>query len=71
MGKKLTTGQAAEKAGITRDTIHRWIRDGLITAPEYRVIEGRATRLWTAGDVERLRKLKAQHKPGPKPKRRK
>jgi hypothetical protein len=41
-------------------TLQRWIADGDIRAPKLQIVNGRATRLWEAGDLERLRELKAK-----------
>jgi predicted site-specific integrase-resolvase len=58
MEKRLTTAGAAQKAGIARHTLQRWIRIGRVRAPKPVVREGRAVRLWSPADVDRLRKVK-------------
>jgi len=39
-------------------TLQRWIADGDIRSPQLRIVNGRATRLWEAEDVARLRQAK-------------
>jgi len=53
--KLYTTGQAAREAGITRVTLHEWIRKGVVRAPRLQIRNGRAVRLWTASDVAKLK----------------
>ena len=56
----LTTRQAAEAVGINRVTLQRWIAAGLVKAPKAVVRGGRAVRLWSEGDLEKLRTKKEQ-----------
>jgi DNA-binding transcriptional MerR regulator len=53
-----STAQAARKVGIGRQTLHRWIRDGSVSPPGKRKVAGVTVRIWTAEDIERLRKYK-------------
>jgi hypothetical protein len=39
-------------------TLHRWIVGGRVKAPMLRIRNGRAVRLWSEVDLDRLRKLK-------------
>jgi DNA-binding transcriptional MerR regulator len=58
--KRLTTGDAAKAAGISRATLQTWIAaktEGL-RAPKTQLVEGKAVRLWTPADIKRLRGVK-------------
>jgi excisionase family DNA binding protein len=69
MSRKLyTTTEAAKAAEISRTTIQYWISTGKIAAPKLQIRGRTAVRLWTEADVERMRKLSATLKPGPKKK---
>jgi DNA-binding transcriptional MerR regulator len=67
--KLLSTVQLAREVGVPRATLQYWIKEGKIAAPRTRLRKGIAVRLWTAGDVEKARKLKGTLKRGPEPKR--
>ena len=41
-------------------TLQRWIADGDIRPPRLQIVNGRATRLWGADDLLRLKKLKQE-----------
>jgi len=71
---KLTTAEAAGKAGIHLATLQRWIAAGRIEAPKPTLIGAVGYRLWSMKDVERLKKAKQEiYRKGrgrkPKPKR--
>lgn len=51
-----TTREAAEKLGIDRVTLQRYIAKGLISVPAVRSLGGGKFREWTDRDVERVRK---------------
>ena len=55
-----TTEQAAEKVGISRQTLQAWIRTKKITPPKPTLDGARSKRLWTKSDLARLRKTKAK-----------
>jgi excisionase family DNA binding protein len=55
-----STREAAEKAGITRATLQEWIRKGKFAAPKLLRVGNIKVRLWTASDVARLKKTKAE-----------
>lgn len=55
--KLYTTGQAAEEAGVTRVTLQEWVKRGIVRAPELRIHNGRAVRLWTASDIAKLKSV--------------
>jgi excisionase family DNA binding protein len=64
--KVYTTVQVAKAANVPRATLQFWIASGKISAPRVRLIGGKAVRLWTEADVERVRKLKGTLRSGPK-----
>lgn len=55
---KLTTGEAAKKAGIHLATLQRWIAAGRIKAPKPTLVGAVGYRLWSTRDVARLQKVK-------------
>ena len=61
MAKTYSTVEAAEIVGITSDTLHRWIREKRVPAPEAQMLGPFRVRLWTTEDVEIVRKYKAEH----------
>ncbi len=54
------TQQAAKAAGISMMTLHRWIVAAKVKAPKLCIRNGRAVRLWSQADLNRLLKLKKQ-----------
>jgi predicted DNA-binding protein (UPF0251 family) len=58
MAKPCNTQQAAKAAGISNMTLHRWIVSARVKAPKLCIRNGRAVRLWSKADLDRLRKLK-------------
>jgi len=56
--KTCSTVQAAKLLGIGYDTLHRWIHEGKIEAPEIHFVGGVKVRLWTDVDIERVKKYK-------------
>ena len=67
MKKTYTTPQAAKLIGVSFPTLHRWLRDGKIR-PQGIPLAGRTVWVWRDADIARGKKVKAQQKPGPKPK---
>ncbi|HJT71423.1 MAG TPA: helix-turn-helix domain-containing protein [Terriglobales bacterium] len=64
--KTYTTAQAAKLIGVSRQTLQAWIAAGQIDAPEL-IGAGKAKlRVWTARDIERVKKFKGTLRPGPK-----
>jgi predicted site-specific integrase-resolvase len=59
MRKSRTTGQAAQAAKISRASLQEWIRVGKIAAPAVQLVKGKAVRLWTTRDIEKLRDVKS------------
>lgn len=69
MKKTYSTPQAAKLIGVSFITLHRWLRDGKIR-PSIRVpVKDRTMWGWTDGDIARGKRVKAQQRPGPKPRR--
>ena len=60
MKTPVSTRYAAKAVGISLMTLQRWIADGDIRPPRLQIVNGRATRLWDADDLERLRQTKAK-----------
>jgi excisionase family DNA binding protein len=58
--KTYTTTEAAEATGITRATLQDWIKKGKFAAPKLQSLGKVSVRLWTASDVARLKKTKAE-----------
>jgi DNA-binding transcriptional MerR regulator len=57
-GMHYSTAQTARKLGIGRQTLHRWIREGIVSPPRKQKVAGVTVRIWTAEDIERLREYK-------------
>jgi len=65
MTSKLTTLEAAQRVGIDRITLQRWIRDKKVKAPQPVLRNGRGVRLWSRGDVDALMRTKERiHRKG-------
>lgn len=58
MAKAINTQQAAKAAGIAVMTLHRWVVAKRLKAPKLRIRKGRAVRLWSKEDLDRLRNVK-------------
>jgi DNA-binding transcriptional MerR regulator len=69
--KLLSTVEVADEAKVPRATLQYWIKEGKIAAPKTKLRKGVAVRLWTAGDVEKVRKLKGTLKRGPESRKQK
>jgi hypothetical protein len=67
MKKTYGTPQAAKLIGVNFITLHRWIRDKKIRPSVAVPLDGRTMWRWTDADIAKGRKVKAAHKPGPKP----
>jgi predicted site-specific integrase-resolvase len=61
MKAPVSTRYAAKAVGISLMTLQRWIADGDIRPPSLQIVTGRATRLWDADDLEKLRQSKEQN----------
>ncbi len=56
-----STKQVARMVGIGRSTLVSWLRTGKLKEPRRIRNGGVDARVWTARDVERVRKWKAAH----------
>src|SRR6266446_6511272 len=55
---KHTTSEVAEIVGIHLATLQRWISQGKVHAPQPTLIGAVGYRLWSQGDITRLKELK-------------
>lgn len=55
-----TTTEAAKAVGITRATLQDWIKKRKFAAPKLGRVGNIRVRFWTASDVARLKKTKAE-----------
>jgi excisionase family DNA binding protein len=67
--RNYTTGEVAEKIGVSHQTLRDWIDDGKIPAPKLIKVGKSSIRVWAKTDIENARKFKGTSKRGPKPKR--
>jgi hypothetical protein len=61
MAKTYSTIEVARILDITSDTLHRWIREKKVPAPEMQSLGPFQVRLWTAVDMDLVRKYKTEH----------
>lgn len=66
MPKTYSTGEAARKIGVSRQTIQAWIDKSSIPTPKLQNVGRVSVRLWTNADIRRARKFKGTLKPGRK-----
>jgi hypothetical protein len=59
-----STTAAAHKLKLSRMSLHRHISSGKISAPPSKVVGGMRIRLWSARDIERVRKQLPKIKDG-------
>jgi predicted DNA-binding transcriptional regulator AlpA len=59
--KTYSTVKVAKMLGIGWSTLYRWIVDGKVKAPPIQTLGGVRVRLWSAEDIEGLRKYKDNH----------
>ncbi len=59
--KTYSTKQVARIVGVNKRTLTRWLRSGKLKEPRRIRGGGIDARIWTAHDVERVRKWKAAH----------
>ncbi len=56
-----STKQVAQMVGIDRVTLQRWLLSGKLREPRRIRNGGIDARIWSARDVERVKKYKASH----------
>lgn len=59
--KGYSTVEVARMVGIQKGTLRNWLQRGAIPEPKRQSNGGQVVRIWTARDVERVRKYKAAH----------
>ena len=59
--KTYSTAQVAKMLGVHKVTLKRWLISGRVGEPRRIRNGGIQARIWTARDVERVRKWKAAH----------
>jgi DNA-binding transcriptional MerR regulator len=63
-----STGDAAKKIGVSRQTLQAWIDKNSVPTPKLQEVGRVSVRLWTNADIQRARKFKGTLKPGRKAK---
>jgi predicted DNA-binding transcriptional regulator AlpA len=63
---QLSTMQVAKKLGMSNATLSRYILMGKVPAPPETMVAGMRLRLWSEGDIERLRNALPKAKNGRK-----
>ena len=63
--RQYTTNEAADKLGIHRVTLQRWIAAKKIPAPKIQKVGVLSFRLWKDQDIERARKVVGRGKAKP------
>jgi DNA-binding transcriptional MerR regulator len=59
--KTYSTAEVAKMLEISWDTLHRWMREKKISTPRATALGKINVRLWTARDIEEVRKYKLKH----------
>jgi len=54
----LSTAEVAGLVGVHRVTLENWLSSGKLKGPRTTRIGARMYRLWTAGDIERVKRYK-------------
>lgn len=68
MPKTYSTGAAAKRIGVSRQTLQMWIERADIPAPKLSTVGGVRVRLWRDSDIRKAQKFKGTMKPGRKAK---
>jgi excisionase family DNA binding protein len=53
-----STGEAAKKIGVSRQTLQAWLAAGKVEGPKPIEVGGMTVRLWTVADISRAQKFK-------------
>jgi excisionase family DNA binding protein len=69
MAKTCSTGEAARRIGISRQTLQAWIDRKCVPAPRLERVGRVKIRLWTEALIQKARKFKGTLKPGRKRKK--
>jgi transposase len=56
-----STAQVAEILGIGTDTLHRWLKQKRVVAPDLLLIGGVKVRLWSEEQLVAAKRYKADH----------
>jgi excisionase family DNA binding protein len=64
-----STAQVAKLVGVSKNTLLRWLYDGILREPRRTPVGGAAWRVWSQEDIERARRVKVTMRPGPKSKK--
>jgi len=56
--KTFSTKQVATAVGISRVTLQRWLLSGKLIEPKRLEVGGIDVRIWSASDIERVRRYK-------------
>lgn len=56
--KLLSTVAVARKVGMNRVTLQKWMRVGRVKAPKLTILNGRAVRLWSSAEIQKVQDLK-------------
>jgi excisionase family DNA binding protein len=55
--KTYSTGEAAKRVGVSRQTLHAWLARG-VAKPKTLRVGGTTVRLWTDSDIEKAKSFK-------------
>ena len=55
-----STAEIAAAVGVDKSTLERWLAERKVPMPKRIVVGARVSRIWTSGDVERLKRYKAR-----------
>ena len=61
MDRKLSTQEVADKIGVSKRTLLRWLYAGKVPEPKRQAMGGIEVRLWGPRDVQRARKFKLEN----------
>ena len=60
-GEAYSTAQVAEILGIGTDTLHRWLKQKRVVAPDLLLVGGVKVRLWSEAQLSAAKNYKADH----------